>query len=374
MRACCTPNSLVAVSEGGFLLGPPRYYTLDGLRLTSSQLSEIQRREKATQLGQPSEEELSAQQPTEMGPIQEPAPAITIPMDWERRLTKLRSWFRVYLALLIAYWALAIAWFRGQAETMKGLVGLTGLGALISYIVATVHAYKLQKRLDTLALCKPAAGKVLAGVCAVFAALLAVAHGVELGSLGIILVLLSPLGLGLYVPLSVLRSARRIKQQLAALAAGEKFGAPDHSRWQKNAENLRVFFGFGALAWCVYLFSLIGYGVTESPDFLEILRVGFILLYISWFPVVVYAYKIQRDLHRYGLYKHGAWHVVVAGLLLSPLIGLYVGFSSLRLARRIKRQLDAQAELMVDVTPPEGAQDTDDHPTENVNSQPDHLV
>jgi hypothetical protein len=345
MRACCTPTSLVAVARPAFLGRRPRYYDLDGRELSETQLLEIEQREREVQMRLASEQTAAVQQPIHTVLAEQPAPAMQFPVEWVKRAARLRAWFGVYIAVLIATWTLLIVSLGSGIIPSRSLLGLAGLAILVSYLFATVQAYKLQKHLDAVGLRKPAARQILLGAFVAFAALLFSAdREIPLAVRGFFAIL-SPYMLGFFVPYSVLRGFRRTNEQLAALASGQGVGPRDHSKWQKNAGNLRLFFRFGVLAWCVYLFSIIGYGLTASPDFFDIFLVGLVSLYIFWFPVVIYAYRVQRDLHRFGLYKHGEWHVVVAGLLVSPLIGLYVGFSVLRLARRVKKHLPSEPEL-----------------------------
>lgn len=55
---------------------------------------------------------------------------------------------------------------------------------------------------------------------------------------------------------------------------------------------------------------------------------------------LVYAYRVQDALHREGLYKGGAWQIVVGGLFLNPFfLGFAIPASVLSAVRRVERDL-----------------------------------
>jgi hypothetical protein len=369
MPDCCTPTSLVAVSEAG----PdekPLYYDLEGNPLTDEDLSEIRIREREVQqspgiVRKPSftelaERILSRAEETEEDSEDETGFSYVDQLEFEEDVRRLRNRVGVYLLLLIATWVSAIGYFQAEMTSFRTPLALSFIGTLVLYLVASRRAYRVQKKIDAFRLLKPAAQNVAVWACVSVAALIPTVYAAQWGLLLAALGLFNPYLFGIYVPVSVLRRALRIKRRLA----GEEPATPDHSRWKKNAENLRPVFFLGVAAWCAWLFALIGYGVTESPGFVDIFRLGLLGLYIAWFPVILLGYRVQRDLHELGLYKHGAWHVVVAGLLFSPIVGLYVGFSVLRLASRVKKRLDAE-------TPSEGDSRSEEGIPEDTSAQDD---
>jgi ABC-type enterochelin transport system permease subunit len=71
--------------------------------------------------------------------------------------------------------------------------------------------------------------------------------------------------------------------------------------------------------------------------------VGLFLFFGSLVPYIismVYAYKVQASLKNAGLIRSGAWHIVVAALIITPFtFGFYVPLSVLLAVRRIRIKL-----------------------------------
>jgi hypothetical protein len=72
------------------------------------------------------------------------------------------------------------------------------------------------------------------------------------------------------------------------------------------------------------------------------LSIGLGVFFLSVAPYIValvFAYRVQRALNIAGLYKSGAWQVVVGGLLLNPLvIGWVIPLSVVNSARKVERR------------------------------------
>jgi hypothetical protein len=59
---------------------------------------------------------------------------------------------------------------------------------------------------------------------------------------------------------------------------------------------------------------------------------------VPYIPTIVYAYGTQRELNAAGLYRAGAWQVIVGALLLNPFFaGCIIPASVLWRSRRIMR-------------------------------------
>lgn len=74
-----------------------------------------------------------------------------------------------------------------------------------------------------------------------------------------------------------------------------------------------------------------------------IFAVLLLLAIVPYIVSIVYAYRVWRGLNMAGLYKPGAWQVIVAALLLNPIFfGWLVLISVLRMVRRVRRSHAAQ--------------------------------
>ena len=79
-------------------------------------------------------------------------------------------------------------------------------------------------------------------------------------------------------------------------------------------------------------------GVGEGVAWLLVM-----LALVPYVGCIVYAYRIQRSLNRAGLYKPGAWLVIVGALLFNPIVvGWLIPVSVLRVAHRLARARAAQ--------------------------------
>jgi hypothetical protein len=114
----------------------------------------------------------------------------------EGRTNRLRGWFTVYLVMLVSGYAMAIPGVLSGNEILTGMGGLLFLGAVVPYIGAIVNGYKIQRTLNAKGLCKSGAWQVIAGA-----------------------LILNPLAFGFWIPLSVLRTVKRLKRLGTSAAA-----------------------------------------------------------------------------------------------------------------------------------------------------------
>ena len=108
--------------------------------------------------------------------------------------------------------------------------------------------------------------------------------------------------------------------------------------WTPDVVRLRNWFYVYLALWVSGLLVMIA---VPSADFTPGIYV-FLLAVVPYIICIVHAYRVQDRLHTAGLYKHGAWHVLVGALLLNPLaFGFLIPASVLwtahRIGRRIKR-------------------------------------
>jgi hypothetical protein len=114
--------------------------------------------------------------------------------------------------------------------------------------------------------------------------------------------------------------------------------------WEAHADTLRQWYVVYLACWIGgAVLYILGTGMEESSTtnaFTMLggsLFVGSLLLYVV---CMVYAYRVQAALNAAGLYKHGAWQIIVAALILNPgCLGFYVPLSVLLAARRIRKRL-----------------------------------
>ena len=114
---------------------------------------------------------------------------------------------------------------------------------------------------------------------------------------------------------------------------------PLNASWIADSRALRNWF-------CGYL-ALLAIGlytwITTSGTF--DLSLGSYILLLSLVPYVVsivYSYRVQKQLHASGLYRHSAFDIVFGAIVLNPfLLGWYIPASVLRTARRVRRMLQA---------------------------------
>jgi hypothetical protein len=100
------------------------------------------------------------------------------------------------------------------------------------------------------------------------------------------------------------------------------------------------------MAFVLYLIMWIGgiavwfCGMTLRSD--ELMNIGGFLFFGSILPyiaAVVFAYIVQDKLHKSGLYKGGAWQIVVGAVILNPYaLGFVIPTSVLLASGKIDRQ------------------------------------
>src|SRR5437773_2577209 len=106
--------------------------------------------------------------------------------------------------------------------------------------------------------------------------------------------------------------------------------------WASNAVRLRSWFYTYLIVWGIGLVATFS---SSSPDLTPGIYV-LLLAILPYIACIVYAYRVQSQLHAAGLYRHGAWHVLVGALLLNPLaFGLLIPDSVLWTARRVARKV-----------------------------------
>jgi hypothetical protein len=135
---------------------------------------------------------------------------------------------------------------------------------------------------------------------------------------------------------------------------------PTETSWETKADNLRRWFLVYLAVWLAGIGLLVagsGAGETRFADAASVLgRVLFLGCLVPYVISMVYAYKTQASLHTAGLYRHGAWHVVVAALILNPYVfGFYVPLSVLLTARRLRGNLVSRFPPVEGASGPAGA-------------------
>ena len=69
----------------------------------------------------------------------------------------------------------------------------------------------------------------------------------------------------------------------------------------------------------------------------------FVLSVLPYGATLVYSYKLESKLNKAGLYKPGAWQVLMGGLILNPwLLGVIIPASALRAERKARASLETQ--------------------------------
>jgi len=65
-----------------------------------------------------------------------------------------------------------------------------------------------------------------------------------------------------------------------------------------------------------------------------------ILCFVAYVGCIVYCYRIQKDLNIAGLYRRGAWQVIVGAFFLNPfLLGFFIPISVLVAESSIAKRL-----------------------------------
>lgn len=129
------------------------------------------------------------------------------------------------------------------------------------------------------------------------------------------------------------------------IAPDQQFGGTASERpWAKDRAGLKRWL-LGFLLFWVGGLLLIFAGATFHSD--RVTHIGFWSVLGSPIPYLgslVHAYRVQSKLHAMELYKHGAWNVLVGGLILNPwILGVIIPASVFSTVRRIDRELDAAA-------------------------------
>jgi hypothetical protein len=110
--------------------------------------------------------------------------------------------------------------------------------------------------------------------------------------------------------------------------------APDYP-WTADTRRLRNWFIAYLVLWGIGLYALV---TSSASDFTPGVYV-LLLCLIPYVPCIVYAYRVQKHLNVAGLYRPGAWQVIVGAVLLNPyVLGMCIPASVLWTSRRITRQ------------------------------------
>ena len=82
----------------------------------------------------------------------------------------------------------------------------------------------------------------------------------------------------------------------------------------------------------MWLAFWVGIGRGAKEDTLGLLVM---LVLVPYVGSIVYAYQVQRELNRAGLYKPGAWQVIAGAIILNPVVvGWFIPLSVIWVARR----------------------------------------
>ena len=116
---------------------------------------------------------------------------------------------------------------------------------------------------------------------------------------------------------------------------------PDYP-WSADTRRLRNWFIAYLVLWGIGLYALV---TSSASDFTPGVYV-LLLCLIPYVPCIVYAYRVQKQLNVAGLYRPGAWQVIVGAVLLNPYVaGLLIPASVLWTSRHITRQAPQIAPL-----------------------------
>jgi hypothetical protein len=115
--------------------------------------------------------------------------------------------------------------------------------------------------------------------------------------------------------------------------------SPDAPNWLPDSSRLLKWFVAYLALWIPGAILSISELSSEPPP--GSTPWGTLLLALSlivYIVSIVYAYRVQRDLHAAGLYRHGPWNVIVGALILNPFVlGFFIPASVLWTAWRVRR-------------------------------------
>ncbi len=112
---------------------------------------------------------------------------------------------------------------------------------------------------------------------------------------------------------------------------------PLPSSYSDDVGRLRAWFYTYLVVLVIGFYATFTSRSPESSPGLYVLLLAIVPYAVS----IVYAYRVQRALNVAGLYRHGAWQVVVGALIFNPFfIGLLIPASVLWVAGRATRQTD----------------------------------
>jgi len=107
-------------------------------------------------------------------------------------------------------------------------------------------------------------------------------------------------------------------------------------QFQEQRRRLRLWFAAYAILWASLFYLM--FTLPSPADSAAFIALFWAVL-VAYVGAIIYAYQVQRALHLAGLYKHGAWNVVVGGLLLNPyFIGVLIPASVLWAAHRSQKR------------------------------------
>ena len=103
--------------------------------------------------------------------------------------------------------------------------------------------------------------------------------------------------------------------------------------WTLDVRRLRVWFVAYLIVWGL------GIGAALIPSELDAAgRYVFLFSIVPYLLCIVFAYRVQRQWNAAGLYRAGAWQIIVGAILLNPfLLGFVIPASVLWRSRRIMR-------------------------------------
>jgi hypothetical protein len=131
-------------------------------------------------------------------------------------------------------------------------------------------------------------------------------------------------------------------------------GSPAISRpWSADRAALRKWLLIYLASWLGGAAVLIAGLVTEQSTVTGIGLSVFFLSLVPYIVSLVFSYRVQDKLNKSGLYKPGAWQIVVGGLVLNPLVlGFAIPTSVFFKVRQIDGDIDRGFLRMAPASPP----------------------